>query len=444
MPSTITDILNRPYSAGIILNKFKENRYDVIGDSRAADTTVATATQVGLQGTNWLNWANVLTGNRFVLNNVFATAGARSDEYIRTYWGQVMTSSSKYLIWNYPIVNDLAQSVAGYVTADGVTVTSANAARLIASRIQARVTEATDAGKIVIFTLEPGATNLDAATVMQLHDFNLRMRTFGRTQSGVIVWSANSALWNPTASATVIGFRTGMLKTGDTTHYGVLGGYTAGSHFATNVIPYLNLPWSDTQIASINDTFGQNPRQMIRNALFNTTSGGTRTTIGGSGNVPSGWRIVGAAGTTADITSAANASGFGNDITLTITSTGSDTVTFDSTSVATTDFTVDDQFDFEAEVDVAIGSSKAGVHSNLQVSTNLGTSSWWCMYGGAAGLEPYPEVAYSMKLKSQKATALAGSTSTVFLSPRINVFFTSAGNATVTIRRVSCTKRLLT
>lgn len=440
----ITDQLERPYNLGIIINKYKENRFDMIGDSRTADVLVSTTQQTGLQGTHWFNWANALSNNRMILNSVFGTAGARSDQYINTYWGQAMTSSSKYLIWGFPIVNDLSQSVLGYVTVDGITVNNTNVARIAAERIQARISEAITAGKTVIFTLEPGANNLDAATVQQLHEFNLRMSIFGRQTHGCIVWSANAVLWLPTSSATIIGFRTGMLRSAgsDTTHYSVLGGFTAGTEFSTKVVPNLGLPYSDTGIASINDTYGQNPRQLARNTLFNTLTGGTRTTVGGTGNIPATWTLSGAASSTVNLTTATNASGFGNDIILDCTTTGADTIVFQSQAPSNTDWEVTDQFDFEAEVDVAISSSNACVYSELQVATDAGNQQWQVLYG--LGLGPFPTSAYSFKIKSQRATARTGSTTKSFLAPRIHIRMDAAGSAIVTIRRVGCTKRLLT
>ena len=443
MPSNTVDFLSQPYSSGIILNRFKNNHFDMIGDSRTADSIVSAPTIVGLQGTHWFNWANALSNNRMVLNNVFGTSGARSDEYINTYWSRVLTSDSKFLIWGFPIVNDLAQSVTGYITADGVTVNNTNVAQTAAKRIQTRILEATTSGKTVIITMEPGANNLDAATVKQLHEFNTRMSVFGRTTPGCIVWSANAVLWNPTASATVIGFRTGMLRSAgsDTTHYSVLGGYTAGTEFATKVVPNLNLPYSDMGISSINDTYGQNPRQLIRNALFNTTTGGTRTTVGGTGNIPANWTLTGAASSTVNVSSSSNANGFGNDIILDCTTTGNDTITFESVAPANADWDVTDIFDFEIEASVAVSSSNACVYSNLQTATPTGTDNWWTLYG--LGFNPFPTAAYTVNLKSQAATTKAG-TSKSFLSARLNIRTEGAGTAVVTVRRASCLKRLLT
>ncbi len=423
------------------------NLIDIIGDSRALDNGVSVAypSSIGFSASNFLNWANALSDQRARVGTNFGFSGRRTDEYFGDRLDAMLASPAKIALIGYPIVNNLTPNNNGggstfpYTHRNGASVALADVGRVGFEDVRDAALKLVAVGKTVIVTCEPGATNVGAPGVQQIHDFNARLKTWAASTPGVFCWSANPVLWSPTGSATQIVMRAGMLVSGDPTHYGILGGYTAGKELAKIIRTIL--PASDLGICSINDNYGQNPRQLIRNALFNTLTGGTRTTVTGTGNIPSGWTLIGSVATTVvNVTSAPNAQGFGNDITLAITASADDTLKFISSAPSAADWALTDVFEHEFEADVAAGAVGAALYSSLVINTNLGTSNWWTQYAGVDPVGSQPVEAHSVKLKSQRATPLAGSVTKGYLSPEIYVRLKAGASITVTIRRVSCLK----
>lgn len=427
---------------------------DIIGDSRAFDATTANfslSRQIGLTGSNFLNWGNALSGQRVRVGTNFGIFGMRTDEYLATNLTAMISSPAKIALIGYPCVNNLVPNAGGatstfpYTHTNGQTVALADAGRVAFEDVRDAALRLVAVGKTVIVTCEPGATNLDAARVQQLHDFNARLITWARATPGVFCWSANSVLWNSTGSSTQIVMKTDILKPGDPTHHGIFGGYTAGKVFA-NIIRGL-IPPNDIGIASINDAYGQNPRQLIRNPLFANTTGGTRSGgIGGTGNVPAGWDISGSSGVTANFTSAANIDGIGNDITVAISKStaGFEVVNFNSVAPSNADWSLTDQIEHAFEIDKAAGSSNAHVYGNLQINAPGGqtgdTADWWSLWGNAS-FGTGPAEAYSVKHRSQRAGANPGAASKGYLSPQVQIALLGAGSSiTFTIRRAECLK----
>lgn len=426
------------------------NVFDIIMDSRSADHNVSANTTAGLTGVGWFNWANSLNGHRMVLGINNGISGARSDQsmngrnsagaLVRTGIEGLLASPAGWAIFGYPIVNDLTAAAAGnYTDLYGTPVTLATVAAVTAASIQLQVRRLLAVGKRVILTPETGATNLSAAQIGQLHEFNLRMRAFAEATDGVYMWDPRPALW-AAGTATTIAFKAGALRTGDPTHFSILGGMLAGQVFNTFIASLMTV--SDFGPASLSDNATTNPRQMTPNPLFNTLTGGTVSggLVLSSGNVPSGYEIKGASTSSVSVTSAAEANGFGNAVTMAFTTTAADVVQIIGTAPALAAWNLTDTFQQQIDMDVAAGSAAAFPYLEMQVNTDQGTTSYYAMYTDAT-YAPFPTTAYSVRLRSQPGVVRAGSTTKGFLSPRLGIRFTGAGNITLTLRRPSFERR---
>lgn len=426
------------------------NVFDLIGDSRSADHNVSANTTAGLTGVGWFNWANSLNGHRMVLGINNGISGARSDQWmngrnsagalVRTGIDGLLASPAAWAIFGPPIVNDLTAAAAGnYTDLYGTPVTLATVAAVTAASIQIQVRRLLAVGKRVRLMLETGATNLSAAQIGQLHEFNLRMRAFGEGTDGVDVLDARPALW-AAGTATTIAFKTGVLRAGDPTHFSILGGMLIGQASNNSMQPVAS--YTDFGPASLSDNTTTNPRQMTPNPLFSTLTGGTVSSglVLTSGTVPAGYEVKGASTSSVVITSAAEANGFGNAVTMAFTATAADVVQIIGTAPALSAWNLTDTFQQQVDVDVAAGSAAAFPYLEMQVNTDQGTTSYYAMYTDAT-YAPFPTTAYSIRLRSQPGIVRAGSTTKGFLSPRIGIRFTGAGNITLTLRRPSFERR---
>jgi hypothetical protein len=233
----------------------------------------------------------------------------------------------------------------------------------------------------------------------------------------------------------LISFKTNY--SGDGTHAQQAAARAVGADFAANVLPAI-LPKIDTAPANLSDSIANGTNQLFRNPLFNTLTGGT---AGGnftltSGTIPANVTISGSAsaGLAATVTSAANANGFGNDITLALSCTGAVSARIDLTTTVG-DWNLTDLFEGRLEVDVASGGTGvSGVYAEMYVQTNAGTADWWANYSGNSGpMSTAGETA--LVLKTRKGGVLAGSTSKTSVQMRVYVTFSGAGSQTITLRR---------
>jgi hypothetical protein len=420
--------------------------FDFMGDSRSADLMVAGPypLQKALQGTHWFYWANFFLGGVLQVGTVHAFSGKRSDEYIQLYHDQAVASKAGWVVIGFPFVNDLAKiQIGAYTDAFGNSITTANFVSQVTTTFYNMVKDLLAVGKKVIVTQEPGATNLNATTVQYMHELNDNLVAMAEFTQGLFCWSANKALWNPTSSSTVIGFKTGVLRTGDTTHYSVLGGKAAGRIFADFISGVMGFAtWSDVRNGHLSNVLGTNPRQLCNNTLFNTTSGGTRTGPPGTGNVPASWTLLGGAGTTVNLTYAADPDGYGNRLTLDCTFTGADLVRFRSATPSASAWTILDPLQWSFNMSVAAGSLNAYAYGNFQRSVNGGGTTIDNYAGYAvSGLEPFPTDAYAGVVQTRNTFTEAGDVSTSFLTPDIQIRGLAAGNITVTVWRPSVVRK---
>lgn len=420
---------------GRLRNPFK---FDHIGDSRTANLTVGGQGGFGNGGSHWFHAANSLLGKRMRLGLNLGLSGFRSDEYLAAGLSSALASDSGWLVFGFPVVNDMAPNNAGssttypYTNLSGTSVTQANVAQVSFNNIKTAALQALAAGKNVIVCEEPGATGFTTAQMTSLLEFNNRLRAFARATPGVYLFSANPIIWNPTGSSTGITFKTGYSTDG--THYTALGAYNVGKAFAAFIGPLL--PYADNGQALLADTTANNPYQLIRNPLFNTTTGGTSSNLTlSSGTVPAGWALsASSAGlATVTITNPADPNGFGNGVQMAITTTGACTLAFECNAPANTDWNLTDTLAAGIDASVAAGSSNFAVFFQTQIATNNGTLDLWDMYPITFGNGPTE--AYSYRLRSPDSGVKAGATSKTYVAARARMQFTAAGSGTVTWSR---------
>jgi hypothetical protein len=420
------------------------NTFDFIGDSRSeALHSAAGGLGHGLASNHWFTWLRAQNLGKYKLGLVLGISGKTTDQYINTNLSQALASKSGWLVFDKPCVNDLsAQANSGvfpYTDTNGTTITQTNVGTQAALKVIAAAEKARAVGKKILITAEPGSTGLtQASTLGQAFIVSDLLKAYADATPGVYFYDPRPVIYAPTSSAIAVAFKSGYSSDG--THAFPAMSFAEAAAVKTLLDPHVTGgDYGPAHIADVNATY---TRQMWPNPLFNTLTGGTRTTIGGTGSVPSGLTISGAASSTCNITSAANANGFGNDVTFTLTSTGADTFRMVFAPPSNTLWTLSSYLDFSVDMDVAAGASNATVPMLLHtvgaqvnsVNTSFNVydlcapaATWLC-----------PTSAYSARLHAgptQALTVMPGAASQWFIQPNIYVTFAGAGSLTFTLRR---------
>lgn len=436
-------ILNQPTNLPLASIPLR-NSFVAIGDSRTDQLFYSTVDAAGYRSTptgrHYFNVANALLGQPWTMVASYGISGLRSDQYLTINLQNVLNTNAEYVLWGPPGVNDITQSVNGYTDAYGRSITISNVADIVAQNIKTAVIAMINSGKKVILSTEWGSTSLTTAGVGQLFRLNEYLRYIAKNYPGVYLWDGTGVLWNQTGSATALAFNTGYSTDG--THMDTLGGYYGGKSFAAfmqNITPV-----TDFGMSNIADVYSTNSLQILQNPLFQTLTGGNSSGAVITGNVPSGWTIVGSGTTSITVSSATNANGYGNDITLAITASAADSVRFQQGAIPLSSWGVADVMFFGAEVAVAAGSSNASVWAELQINTTLGTPSNFSLYADRTYFGAGPTEAYNYKLQTIPRGVTPGSTTNAggYVSPRLHFDFKAAGSATITIRRPFLRKQL--
>lgn len=409
--------------------------FSMIGDSRTADLLVSVS-NMSTNARNWFNWACAYYKQAPLLVGAYGVSGARTDQYLTNgNFEKALADGAKFLIFGLPAYNDINQANAGYTDTFGRTVNLTNVASYAVDNLITYAKRAVAAGKSVILLTEPGGTLLNASQVAAVHEFNRLLKDRVREVPGAILYDPCPILWNPTASTTTIAFKANYL--GDGIHNQQAAARAVGAEFAANVLPSL-IPKIDTAPANLSDSIANGTNQLYRNPLFNTLTGGTN---GGnftltSGNIPANMTISGTAAglLSLAITSAANANGFGNDVTFAFTSTGTVSGRIDL-DVNIADWNLTDFMEGRIEVDVAPGGSgMGGVYAEMFISTNLGTLDYWANQASAAG--PMSNAGETgLVLRTARGQPFIGSSSKNSAKLRVWAAFTGAGSQTITLRR---------
>lgn len=428
------------------------NLIDLIGDSRTYDQGV-NASAVGQTGVHVINHANAQNGGRFIVNSNQGWSGSRSDQWLRGFDNAVppvkqrggidalLASPAAWAYIGFPIVNDLAQSAAGYTdTISGTVVNANNVADVAFANIKADILRLLAAGKRVIVTPEPGATNLPVAAIKQLHRFNYLLRRLVETTDRLYTWNPLKVLWTA-ASPTSITMAANVMRNGDPTHYSVVGGILLGREFGPTFAPMF--PFVNFKPMSVHDNPAVNAGQMTPNALFTRVTGdGIQPTAvagivsGGlvlsSGTVPAGYEIKGAATSSVAITIADEPNGYGKVVTFAFTTTAADVVQIIANAPSSGVWSLTDSFQQQVDIAVPAGSVNAWAYGEMQLNTDLGTNSYYALYADAS-YGPFPTFAYNHQLISQVGKVRDGSTAKGYVSARVGIRFSGAGNITTAL-----------
>ena len=440
-PITGLDVLDAG-SRAVFVNSFgvSPTKFSMIGDSRTADLWSGG----GKSSRNFFNWACAYYKQAPILVGNYGASGKRSDEYLTNgNFETALADGSGVLIFGYPAVNDIGTAFTGYTDAFGNVVTLANAASVIVGNLARYWRKAVDAGKKVVVLTEPGSTVQVASQVAVMHEINALIKKAALDVPGVILFDPCPIIWDPVGSATLLTKRTGY--SGDGTHAQQMEARAVGKNFATNVLPLL-LPKIDTAPAHLSDTVANGTRQLFRNPLFNTLSGGTtgsNITVT-SGTVPAVVAVsgsVGGAGLAVVITSASNVDGFGKDVTFAFTATAAVTARIDLQATLA-DWNLTDTFESTLEVDIAAGSTATGVFFETGVLTDSATktNSLYDLYSGASG-PMSAEAETGVVYRTRRGGVSVNSSTKTAVQGRLSVVFGAGTTAcTVTLRRPGITR----
>lgn len=420
------------------------------GDSRTAQVNAASDLANGTANSSALAYIPALLGRGVKLrcgpdSYVLGTSGARSDQSILSYGDQVVASSSGWIWQSAVCVNDLGQAATGYTTVtndkspnSGVVVSSANVAKVCADNIIAQVARDLASGHKVILEAERGVNGQLYAPVAEI---NQRLSDDCDARPGCYFFNPNGALYNSAGSTTAVSFKSGIVA--DSTHYGPAGALTEAQEFVRQYGSLL--PSTDVLTCSAADTYTGNPRQLLTNTLFNTTTGGTGTPA--SGTVPAGWSLIQDAGMTVNITYAAT--NCGNDITLTITAANAGRVRLTQTvAPANTQWAIGDYLLATGQVSVAAGSSNMYTYLQAENATNDAQganqpTSSYDLYGTTAN-GAGPTTAYTLTYRTRPRPNAPTGVTRGYASWVGFIQFTAAGSATVTFRRPSVVRTFAT
>jgi hypothetical protein len=417
--------------------------FDFIGDSRCdAIVSAIGGSGRGTEANHWFPWVRALSNHKYKLGLTLGISGKTPDQYINTNLSQALASKSGWLVFDKPMVNALAAvpnaGVFPYTNTDGIVVTATNVAQVSVNAIIAAANKALALGKRVIITAEPGSTGLAAALVAQAFLGSDMLKAWCDVTPNATFVDPRPFIYNATSSATAIAFKAGYSSDG--THaYPAMAFAEAINVWKPLLDPVvLGSMGGPSNIAMVNSTYS---RELFANPLFNTLTGGIRTTIGGTGNIPGGLTVTGPAGSTVNVTSVANANGLGNDVTFAITTTGAGTVQFLMAQPANGLWTLASYLTCGVDVDVTAGASNVAVPyltnaiGTVVSGSNVGASTY-DMYSNVASWVS-PASAYSMRLrtpKTQPSALLPGSTAQWYTQMLLNVIFFAAGTITITLR----------
>lgn len=285
----VTPLLNRATRRHIVA---------AIGDSRAAAIAID-ALKLLYSASSGLNWANAMLGGRLVVLPGFGVSGERTDQIMTRIDLAIATGAGTlYILCG---VNDVAQQYPGPAASGGTAFLNI---RFMAERAIA-------AGMIVVIELEAGADNLDIRQVAQVAELNALLLEWAEGMSGVHISDARGAVMDPSRPLTK--FRPGMSQDG--VHQGPRGSFCHGRVLAPILAGICGPRPLAVQAASEVPNAGR--RQLLKNALFTTTTGGTL--VGNvTGTVPANWLVRTGGMVSVAVSTRADPDGLGNNMVLDI------------------------------------------------------------------------------------------------------------------------------
>lgn len=296
-------------------------RVGVIGDSRTANIWSRYGTYDRQRNAqSWINQALPLAGHPFDVVGASVEAGWRTDQYLAGLNTLLADSTIDTVIIGYPCLNDISQDYPAAATS--ATTAFAN--------LSAAVNTILLSGRRVIALMETGSTDLSLEKISRVMEFNRLWLDFFQNLSGrgAYLFDTRSIEWLPNSGSSAQAFRTGFLV--DNAHRSATSAQVVAKAFIAWAQPLglLAASKAPTYLGSSSlELYSINSTELGNNPLFATLTGGSSSgdmTAKITGNIPSAWDISSpdaANVASVAITSGANADGYGNDITLTVTAT---------------------------------------------------------------------------------------------------------------------------
>jgi hypothetical protein len=423
---------------------FAPQTFSFMGDSRTSLMNVTGGVYVGGQLLGKAAWwpyvAADLTNQSIRIIQNYGIGGFRSDQWT-TYGGLaegVLTDAAQTVVMGPGCVNDIAS--VPYTTISGQAVTISNVASVCASNIINAANRVIQANKNVIILSETGENGWTGNNIAAVLEVNLRLRSYCLQTAHALYFDVTPIMWQPNQSTTLT-FTAGYSTDG--IHPNVLGSYNIGVLFSQlltpNLTPYSFQPVSQFQNVSISPLCLMSSTYTLFNTLTGGSTGGITLT---SGTVPAGITVSGGGvGSSVIVTSAADASGYGNDVTFAFTTTQTDTI-YILWYIYNGYASVGDKVVFSANVSVASGQSNFSIPYLQLQDTGTG-----CSPGNTTQTVAYydlipltitngPTTTYSLQESTSPAPVVPGNCSAVnAINPSVVLQATGAGHITVTLSR---------
>jgi len=298
------------------------NRIAVIGDSTAEQIHLDSARR-NRSAYNHFFVGNALAGNPLSLTGNFGVSGERTDQTLARLTAALATGAGTLYISEG--INNFAQ--APYTHAiSGQSIAVAQAGSQAFADTLTKIDAALALGLRVIVALCHGASNFGSAQIGQMFVYNNALRRAAELRPNLWLLDTPSVLHDPAATSSALTFRTGYLRSGESTlaHESVLGAYFVAKEFAKILLDVMR-PIPRNKAVRANQRSADNRVQLLLNPLFNATAG-TSGVLGAGGALASGvsavpfeWSFARNSGdttTTFTVGVEANAKGYGNDLVI--------------------------------------------------------------------------------------------------------------------------------
>jgi len=404
--------------------------FSMIGDSRAEFLSYIEGHLNYASGYQWFNAANALSGQNMLLIANYGISGDRSDQFLNANLAAALSDTAGVLIFNSGAANDIGQCTDSYINSNGVVVTCSNVSAVAAANIINAAQAALTAGKQVILVSETGNTAFTSSQVQAVFEYNQSLQSYAAQTPGVNYFDATPYYWSASTSPSAIFFQPGVSTDG--LHPNTLGSFYIGQAFS-GWIPSAMPRYKYVPPSNGKDT----TNDYLANPLFENPTGGS--TIGSvTGPIPASFTVKAGQGTTITSATVPDPNGFGNDLVLSITATTADLQTSVMVSPGTSSWNLGDTAYFSAAVNVAAGSSNFYCFLQPVITTSGGTIEAFDMVSNSM-LGPGPSSAYSYLLQTQPLTIPSTGTKDSMVVT-LNLNFSAAGSATVTISRFDAWK----
>lgn len=392
-----------------------------LGDSRVAQIHADNAFR-NKAGYNHFTWGNALAGQRAILVKNLGVSGDRTDQVLARL--QTAIDTGAYILYIHCGLNDIAQL---YPTAGTSGATAwANIKKMIDAGIAA--------GMLPLVVIDPGANNLNAAMLTQLHILNQNIRDYAEKVRMVLFDLAAAISSRTSASTTAIS----LIGTQDGVHESNLAAYLGGKEFATvltAIMPPRPVgPTSSVQIPANGGNF------LLQNPLFANGVGGV-VGAGTSGTVAGFWSSARAGAATSVCSWGDAADGSGKEQVVQGTFTAANEEVRITQDVALNLWNPGDILQAEAELVVDAGSTNlAGVYLYLQCN---GSGNGFASY---TAMDLFPLTAagtsegYKVMMQTEKLL-IPNYTTKSWVTCYIRAIAAGAGGATFRVRRATVRKR---